>query len=62
MCVEGRRRDVLAWAFVLALIAHAELQFCLLKEPAVKIYDGQNLRNVALVGHGDTGKTQLVSG
>jgi elongation factor G len=28
----------------------------------VKIYDGQNLRNVALVGHGDTGKTQLVSG
>ena len=28
----------------------------------MKIYDGQNLRNVALVGHGDTGKTQLVSG
>jgi elongation factor G len=28
----------------------------------VKIYDGQNLRNVALVGHGDAGKTQLVSG
>jgi len=27
----------------------------------VKIYDGQNLRNVALVGHGDTGKTQLIS-
>jgi len=27
----------------------------------VKIYDGQNLRNVALVGHGDTGKTQLLS-
>jgi len=27
----------------------------------VKIYDGQNVRNVALLGHGDTGKTQLVS-
>jgi elongation factor G len=28
----------------------------------VKIYEGQNIRNVALIGHGDTGKTQLVSG
>jgi elongation factor G len=27
----------------------------------VKIYDGENIRNVALIGHGDTGKTQLVS-
>jgi elongation factor G len=27
----------------------------------VRIYDGQNICNVALVGHGDTGKTQLVS-
>ena len=27
----------------------------------MKIYDGQNLRNVALVGHGHTGKTQLLS-
>ena len=27
----------------------------------MKIYDGENLRNVALVGHADAGKTQLVS-
>ncbi len=27
----------------------------------MKVYDGQNLRNVALIGHGHTGKTQLVS-
>ena len=27
----------------------------------MKIFDGQDIRNVALVGHGDTGKTQLVS-
>ncbi|HLW79602.1 MAG TPA: elongation factor G [Terriglobia bacterium] len=27
----------------------------------MKIYDGQNVRNVALLGHGDSGKTQLVS-
>ena len=27
----------------------------------MKIYEGANLRDVALVGHGDTGKTQLVS-
>ncbi|HEV2425843.1 MAG TPA: elongation factor G [Terriglobia bacterium] len=27
----------------------------------MKVYDGQNLRNVALVGHGGSGKTQLVS-
>src|SRR5437667_2876439 len=31
------------------------------KELRVKIYDGTALRNVALVGHGHTGKTQLVS-
>jgi elongation factor G len=31
------------------------------KEYPVKIYDGENLRNVALVGHADTGKTQLIS-
>jgi elongation factor G len=27
----------------------------------VKIYDGENIRNVALLGHADTGKTQLTS-
>ena len=27
----------------------------------MKIYDGQSIRNVALVGHGDTGKTQLIA-
>jgi len=27
----------------------------------VKIYDGENIRNVVLLGHADTGKTQLVS-
>ena len=27
----------------------------------MKIYDSQNLRNVALIGHGGSGKTQLVS-
>ena len=27
----------------------------------MRIYDGQDIRNVALIGHGDTGKTQLVS-
>jgi elongation factor G len=35
--------------------------FHVLKELRVKIYEGENIRNVALVGHGDTGKTQLVS-
>jgi elongation factor G len=28
----------------------------------VKVYEGANVRNVALVGHGDAGKTSLVSG
>ena len=27
----------------------------------MKTYEGENIRNVAVVGHGDTGKTQLVS-
>ncbi|HZT69646.1 MAG TPA: elongation factor G [Terriglobia bacterium] len=27
----------------------------------MKIYDGENIRNVALLGHADTGKTQLTS-
>jgi len=28
----------------------------------VKVYEGANVRNVVLVGHGDAGKTSLVSG
>jgi elongation factor G len=31
------------------------------KEPLVKIYSGENIRNVAMVGHGHAGKTTLVS-
>jgi elongation factor G len=31
------------------------------KEPNLKVYSGENLRNVALVGHGHAGKTSLVS-
>src|SRR5258708_15384390 len=31
------------------------------KEPNLKVYSGQNIRNVALVGHGHAGKTTLVS-
>jgi elongation factor G len=27
----------------------------------VKMYEGENIRNIALIGHGDAGKTQLVS-
>ena len=27
----------------------------------MKIYEGPNIRNVALVGHGHSGKTQLIS-
>ncbi|MDE3180993.1 MAG: GTP-binding protein, partial [Acidobacteriota bacterium] len=32
-----------------------------LKERELKVYDGENIRNIALAGHGHTGKTQLVS-
>jgi len=31
------------------------------EEPKLKVYSGENIRNVALVGHGHAGKTQLVS-
>src|SRR2546430_12280355 len=31
------------------------------KEPNVKVYSGENIRNVAMVGHGHAGKTSLVS-
>src|ERR1039458_2115710 len=31
------------------------------KERLVKTYEGENIRNIVLVGHGDTGKTQLIS-
>jgi elongation factor G len=31
------------------------------KEPNLKVYSGENIRNVALVGHGHAGKTTLVS-
>src|ERR1700727_2570291 len=32
-----------------------------LKEPNLKVYSGENIRNVAMVGHGHAGKTTLVS-
>jgi elongation factor G len=32
------------------------------KEQAVKVYSGANIRNVAVAGHGASGKTSLVSG
>jgi len=31
------------------------------KEPNLKVYSGENIRNVALVGHGHAGKTSLVA-
>src|ERR1700727_574667 len=31
------------------------------KEPNLKVYSGENIRNVAMVGHGHAGKTSLVS-
>src|SRR6478735_7925426 len=31
------------------------------KEPIVKVYVGENVRNVAIVGHGHAGKTSLIS-
>jgi elongation factor G len=51
---------VLAWRFAFERKQSA-FQVQTPKEFPVKIYDGENLRNVALVGHADTGKTQLVS-
>jgi elongation factor G len=51
---------VLAWRFVFET-KQSTFQVPIPKEILVKIYDGENLRNVALVGHADTGKTQLVS-
>src|SRR5258705_7276385 len=32
-----------------------------MKEPTVRVYSGENIRNIALVGHGHAGKTTLVS-
>jgi elongation factor G len=40
------------WAFSL---------FTPAKEPTVKVYSGENIRNVAMVGHGHAGKTTLLS-
>src|ERR1700688_3248378 len=31
------------------------------KEPNLKVYSGENIRNVAMVGHGHAGKTTLLS-
>src|SRR6476469_2824084 len=31
------------------------------KEPIVKVYVGENVRNVAMIGHGHAGKTSLIS-
>jgi elongation factor G len=52
---------MLGWTFVLRSTAQIYSKSHNSKELLVKIYDGENIRNVALVGHGDTGKTQLVS-
>src|SRR5438552_17889070 len=32
-----------------------------LRSKSVKVYEGANIRNVALIGHGHAGKTSLVS-
>jgi elongation factor G len=43
---------ILFWAFPVSTPA---------KEPLVKVYSGESIRNVAIVGHGHAGKTTLVS-
>ena len=59
--IERPQTVVLAWPFAEFDLFYAESYLAGVEESKVKIYDGASLRNVALVGHGHTGKTQLIS-
>src|SRR6266850_8461904 len=54
---------MLGWPVWCLILSRAEVlstsQACKRSEP-VKVYEGLNVRNVALVGHGHAGKTSLV--
>jgi elongation factor G len=53
---------MLGWPVPVLILIHGPFLFPRLpKEPNLKVYSGENIRNVALVGHGHAGKTSLVS-